>query len=247
LRYKEHFIDGESDCTVVCNSIQGIERAKKQLHQDRLILSKFIQKNPAWEKSFIPVHTPNAPPIIELMENAAAICNVGPMAAVAGALADRMQEYMFQDPQIQLGVIENGGEIIIRSNEEIIIGLYVLTNILKTNIGFRYAANSPPIGIGTSSGTFGHAFSFGKADIVTIFAANAALADAAATRICNEVKGEDPDKVILSAIEVADQISEIEGLIISYEGKVGTRGKIPELVKIKGNEAEFLQNKFKMD
>ncbi|MFX1569674.1 MAG: UPF0280 family protein [Promethearchaeota archaeon] len=173
------------------------------------------------------------------------------MAAVAGALADLMLDSMktgandgsstFRTPEIAL--VENGGEIAIDSKKAINIALYAGDNELNLNLGFLIKESDCPIGIGTSSATVGHAISLGQADAVTIFAKNATLADAAATRICNLVKGNDIEKSIKKGLDAVDDIEGLIGAFISRENKVGQTGKIPQLIKIEGDKSKILNEK----
>ena len=115
---------------------------------------------------------------------------------------------------------------------------------LNLNLGFLIQKQDCPIGIGTSSSTFGHAVSLGKADAVTVFANTAALADGAATRIANEVKGYDIDGSIKHALNIAEEIEGIRGSLISRENKVGKVGKLPNIFKIDGVKSSILKEKF---
>jgi hypothetical protein len=244
MKYKKRFVVKESDCTVVTNYQQAIKIAKNQLIEDRIILEQFIAVHPEWEASFKPIRTKDAPPIIEAMEIPTEIAGVGPMAAVAGALADRMQEAMLKNRKVSIAVIEDGGEIAINSSEDILIALYVLSTALKAQLGFKFSGGDSPIGISTSSAQFSHSISLGEADTVTIFADNTAMADAAATAVCNEVKGPDYEASILKGLEICDQIEGINGAFITRDKFVGKKGKIPELVYIKDGEDYILQEKF---
>ena len=105
-------------------------------------------------------------------------------------------------------------------------------------MGFKFPANSPELGIATSSGQFGHAFSLGEGDVVTIFGTSAGLADAAATRICNEVVGDDFEKAILNALEVIDDLEGIHGAFIARGDFIGKKGEIPPLIRISDDESE---------
>ncbi len=67
------------------------------------------------------------------MEIPTEICGVGPMAAVAGALADRMQEAMLKQRKVTIAVVEDGGEIAVKSSDDILIALYSLSTALKLN------------------------------------------------------------------------------------------------------------------
>ena len=170
------------------------------------------------------------------------------MAAVAGALADLMLESMKSKEDdnfipAKIALVENGGEIAIDSEDSLNIALYAGVNQLNLNLGFMIQKKDCPIGIGTSSATIGHAISLGEADAVTIFAQNATLADAAATRIANLVKGDDIEKSIKKGLDAVDDIDGVMGAFISREDKVGQTGKIPQLIKIKGNKSQILKNK----
>jgi ApbE superfamily uncharacterized protein (UPF0280 family) len=71
---------------------------------------------------------------------------------------------------------------------------------------------------------------------VTIFSKDACLADAAATAVCNAVKGEDCDSAVKHGIEVAMSIGDVKGVLIIFRGKVAVAGEIPKLINITGEE-----------
>lgn len=236
----------ESSCTLISNSQQAINQALDQLYEDSDVMYDFTLQYPGWKKSYEPIRIDTEKgkakhPLIEKMEKAAIQAQVGPMAAVAGALADRMQENMLTLPECKIAVIENGGEIAIKSQEEIIIGLLVLSNSLKNKIGFRYAGNNQNLGVATSSATFGHADSLGEADAVVVFAPNAALADAAATKICNEVKGSQAKDAILRGLAAYRTIPSLFGVFIVKEDLTAQEGKLPEFIHIDDPDDVLLQ------
>lgn len=230
----KHFVIKESDVTVISESELFIKIAKETLLRERLIIEETIRKYPEFQKSFDPYFTKDPPEVIKRMEDAAEICDVGPMAAVAGVLADLMSENMKKNAA-KIAVVENGGEIMVNSLEDINIALYSMTTALKAQIGFVFKGEDEKIGIGTSSGTFGHGISLGKADTVTVFAIDAGIGDAAATRVANEVNGEDIEKSIGKALEVADSLEYVTGTFITRGNLVGKSGNIPELVSIQGD------------
>ena len=175
------------------------------------------------------------------MAEAAFVANVGPMAAVAGALADLAVEAM-GEVGAKVRVVENGGEIAAISEKDVTLGVYAGPSPLSGKIGFHISHSDMPIGIGTSSATVGHAINFGEADSVTVFTNNATLADAAATAISNAVTGRDVEASIQKGLEVAKTIPEVKGTFIIRGKQVGSVGKIPEPVKITG-ELNVLQFK----
>jgi hypothetical protein len=80
-----------------------------------------------------------------------------------------------------------------------------------------------PMGICTSSGMFGHSFSFGKADAAVVLSENTALADAAATRFCNEIKTKND---INKTIELSQSIAGLEGVLLIKDDVLGVLGNI---------------------
>jgi len=247
--YKTHFSEKESDITIISESKQAILKAKEIFFFHRANLEKFVAKEKNFLNSFSPVKVNTNFRVINIMAEVAEICNVGPMAAVAGALADLMLDSMknknvdsyseFQPCKIAL--VENGGEIAIDSEESMNVALFAGENPLNLNLGFLIKKNDCPIGIGTSSATVGHAISLGQADAVTIFAKNAALADAAATKICNIVKGKDIEKSIKLGLDSIDDIDGVKGAFISRENKVGQTGNLPQLIKLEGDKYQILK------
>lgn len=246
---KFHFSEKESDITIISESKKAILRAKQEFYYHRNILEKYIQKDNRFLTTFAPIKVKTEFKIINLMANIAFICDVGPMATVAGAFADLMAEAMkFTDNEeitpVKNVLVENGGEIYIDTEHPMKIALYAGHNELNLNIGFLIEKKNCPIGIGTSSATIGHAISLGQADAVTIFAENATLADGAATKIANLVKGKDIGKSIKRGLDAVDDIDGVRGAFISRENKVGQTGKIPPLIKIEGNKNKIIREKF---
>jgi ApbE superfamily uncharacterized protein (UPF0280 family) len=163
------------------------------------------------------------------MAEAAEKANVGPMAAVAGVLADLAVKDMLS-AGCEVAVVENGGEISAMSNTPIDVAVAAGDEPLSKRFGFRLT--DFPAGVATSSGRFSHALSFGDAEAATVFCKNAGLADAAATAVCNVVKGENCQAAIQAGISKALSIQGVEGVLIIYKGLTGTAGKIPKIIKV---------------
>ena len=247
--YKHHFTEKESDITIISESTIAIERAKKVFFSSRNILERYIVEHSSFSTSFKPLKIFSSEPIIQKMSQAAKLYDVGPMAAVAGALADLMMEEMKNKKldfvPAKTALVENGGEIAINSEKDMKIALYAGQNKLNLNLGFLITKKDCPLGIATSSATVGHAVSLGQADAVTIFSENAAYADAAATKIANLVKGDDIEKSIKTALDAADDYWGIKGALICREDKIGTAGVLPRMFKTQGDKSKLLSNKFK--
>ena len=120
------------------------------------------------------------------------------MAAVAGAISEfagkGLLEYTSQV------ILENGGDIFIKTDKERKIGIYAGDSVLSGKVALRIIPEATPAGISTSSGTVGHSLSFGRADAVTVVSSDAALADACATAACNKVKTEADIKAALDFV-----------------------------------------------
>lgn len=227
--FKRAFRFKESACTVISDKLEGIEIAKLSIQHNRKQLEEYIKKHQQFLFSLEPLELQEAPEVAILMANASLKTDVGPMAAVAGVLADLAVKDMIAKG-CKVAVVENGGEVYAISNQAIDIGFAAGDELLSREIGFRI--KKFPIGVATSSGRFSHAFSFGDADAVTIFGVDAGLADAAATAVANIVTGDDIQTVIKNAIDRALKIKGVYGIFILYRGVVGKGGKVPDFIKI---------------
>ena len=141
LVYKFHFAEKESDITILSESKKAIIRAKNEFFHHRKILEQYVLKDKRFLKSFSPVKVRTNSAIIRIMAEAADLCDVGPMATVAGALADLMLIAMKNDensniPPAKVALIENGGEIANDSDCDMKIALFAGFNLLNLNIGF---------------------------------------------------------------------------------------------------------------
>ncbi len=192
--------------------------ALKYRHQ----LERYIQQNPNFLTSLEPVPVPeNAPRIVSLMADAARKAWVGPMAAVAGAIAECVgTELLDFSPEV---IIENGGDIFLRSLKKRIVGIYAGESSLTGQVGLEIEGRTTPLGICTSSGTVGHSLSFGRADAVVVVAPSATLADAAATAIGNMVKQASD---ISRAVERAEAIAGVTGVVIIKGDNIGLWGEV---------------------
>jgi ApbE superfamily uncharacterized protein (UPF0280 family) len=227
--FRQVFQFKETNCTIIADDESAINTAVSSIRHHRKQLEKYIQTHPKFLYTLQPVPVDDGPKIVELMAEASEKANVGPMAAVAGVLADLAIEDM---PLVgsEVAVVENGGEVSAISNQPIDIALSAGDSPLSKQIGFRL--EKFPMGVATSSGLFSHALSFGEAEAVTVFAVNAGVADAAATAVGNLVKGDDCRGAVERGIEEALGIEGVRGIFILYRGIVGKAGQVPQLIKV---------------
>ena len=227
--FKENFTLKETQCTIISDKQLGIQTAVKSIKQNRQQLEIYIRANPKFLYTLKPIPLPEKPLVAKLMAQAAEKAGVGPMAAVAGVIADLAVDAMVHEG-CDVAVVEDGGEISATSNTPVDVAVAAGDEPLSKRFGFRL--NEFPIGVATSSGRFSHALSFGDAEAATIFCKNASLADAVATAVGNLVKGEDASAGIKAGIDRGMSIEGVDGVLIIYKGKVGMAGKIPEIIKV---------------
>lgn len=113
---------------------------------------------------------------------------ITPMAAVAGAVADEILAAMCAAAPLRRAFVNNGGDIALylAEGEDFAIGLVDRPDRPGLFARSHIRAGEGIGGIATS-GWRGRSFSLGIADAVTVLAADAAAADAAATIIANAV------------------------------------------------------------
>jgi hypothetical protein len=159
--------------------------------------------------------------MVREMAEAAERAGVGPMAAVAGAIAEGTgRELMKFSAEV---IVENGGDIFLKVLKRRLVGVYAGKSPFTGKIALEIQPEETPLGICTSSGTVGHSLSFGSADAVIVLSPSTALADAAATAIGNLIR-EASD--IPKGIEFAQGIEGLKGVVIIKEDKMGVWGEV---------------------
>jgi hypothetical protein len=189
----------------------------------RSVLEDYLLVDPVFGKTFDPHRIEqNAPEIVRVMAEATDRAGVGPMAAVAGAFSEAVGRYLLEKFDIQELVVENGGDIFLKVNQNLMMSVYAGNSPLSEKIGIEIPASESPLGVCTSAGTVGPSISFGMADAAMIVCKNTALADAFATRFGNFVKTpEDVPDVIYQT----EQFPEIQSAVLICQDKIGIRGK----------------------
>jgi ApbE superfamily uncharacterized protein (UPF0280 family) len=197
-------------------------KARRLVLKYRRQLEQYIEQNPDFLTSLKPLSIPaHAPSIVQDMIEAGRKANVGPMAAVAGTIAECVgRELLDFSPEI---IVENGGDIFLKILHKRIVGIFAGDSPLTGKIGLEINPQDTPLGVCTSSGTVGHSLSFGKADAVVVVAASASLADAAATAIGNRVSRPDD---INGAIEFGQSIGGLKGIVIIAGKNIGAWGDV---------------------
>lgn len=172
----------------------------------RLPLEGYIMKNPTFLKSLVPLpEDPEAPPLVGKMLTAGQVAKVGPMASVAGAIAEAVGKTLIKKGLTTEIVVENGGDIFLALKREAKVALFAGDSPFSGKMALLIPADLQPCGVCTSSGKVGHSLSFGLAEAITVVHKDTAIADALATAFGNMIKeGKDFNKIIAKAKMMKD-------------------------------------------
>jgi ApbE superfamily uncharacterized protein (UPF0280 family) len=223
------FMFRETIATILADTSGHVAAAKSGMIRARQVLEAHIARDPFFLVTFDPYMPDSDELIILRMAHATRKAGVGPMAAVAGAIAWAGVEAMV-DAGAVFGVIDNGGDIALISDRSIRVGVHAGETILSNRIAFVVPPQERILGICTSSATVGPSISFGCADAVTIFSCDVALADAWATSVCNQIRPD--DQTVLDLINP----DEVSGVFAIMGETLVKWGNLPPLVSAVVNE-----------
>ncbi len=206
----------------VCAVRDLTEEAEDLVVRARWDLERYIAGHPAFAESYAPVEAAaDAAPIVRAMAEAGRRANVGPMAAVAGAIAEHVARGLAEmSPEV---IVENGGDIYLMGRTDRVVALWAGVSRATGTVGMLVRGGLMPVAVCTSSGTVGHSRSFGRADAVTVLARDGAMADAVATALANSVR--EPDDV-QRAIDAAREMTGVLGLVVVLGDTVGAWGDV---------------------
>jgi ApbE superfamily uncharacterized protein (UPF0280 family) len=198
------------------------KEAREAVLLQRGYVENYIRAHPEFMHTLVPwPEDPLAAHIVQQMIDAGRAAKVGPMAAVAGAVAECVGLDLIKvSPEI---IVENGGDIFIHAARELKISIFAGDSPLSFKIGLELPSKSTPRAVCTSSGTVGHSLSAGRADAVSVLSSSCALADAVATAVANRVR---TPKEIQKAIEWGCRIPGVEGLLVILGEDLGAWGQV---------------------
>ena len=169
--------------------------------------------------------------IVEMMYSSSRLCDVGPMACVAGTISELSLNYLME-LNSKHSIVENGGDIAVINDRRVLCGIYSNNDVLGNEMAFEIKERKNPLGICTSSGKIGHSISFGSSDSVTVISDSPSIADGLATRIANDVNGQTGEDKVSNGLNTADDYRQLfEGVLIISDDNVGTAGRLPKIVE----------------
>ncbi len=190
------------------------------------ILHLYASKNPAFFSSLKPLPwDPLAHPFIKRMLKASQETNVGPMACVAGLIAEIVGTKLTELDTNNEIIVENGGDCFVYSRNAITVEVFPAGVKTGKTIPLKLSIepDEMPVCVCTSSSRIGHSLSLGKADVVTVISKDGAFADAAATSLCNEIKSV---KHLKQTVETWSRKEKIFGIVAMINGHIAIKGNI---------------------
>jgi ApbE superfamily uncharacterized protein (UPF0280 family) len=169
--------------------------------------------------------------VVQRMCEASALAQVGPMAAVAGAIAQEALEAMMSSGCTH-GWVDNGGDVALVLESPVTMEIFSEPGA-RTASALELEPSESAFGVCTSSGKLGHSISFGNADAAVAVADSATLADAIATAMGNRVV----DKTSLrTCFDPVKGIKGFRGGVAMLDGQVALHGRLPRMVEVKHRE-----------
>lgn len=212
--------EGETDLYIGAREdLSG--KALEAVREVRALVSGIIKKRPAFVRSLTPLDPlGDEAECLMKMYHAGKTAGTGPMAAVAGMIAEYTARALLPlSPEL---VIENGGDVFMTGLHRRTVAIVAGESPLSGKLGLKVLPG-PGFSVCTSSGTYGHSLSFGKADAAVVLAADAALADAAATMLGNKCKTE---ACLGEAVEWAAALPGVSGAVAVMGEKLAAAGQI---------------------
>ncbi|MEM2930629.1 MAG: UPF0280 family protein [Thermoproteota archaeon] len=227
----------EADLIIASEENSLISMGLRGFIEARETVQSYVEKHPEFLYSLEPIKpSGETPRVIMAAVDASIKAGVGPMAALPGALADRALDAMLK-AGARIAIVENGGEVSMRTGREAIVGVYTGKDL---NLGLILDGSQDRVGISTSSSSVSHALSFGDADAAVVIAEDAALADSVSTRVGNTVKSGSRES-LEEAVRLALSIRGVKGCVVYSGGLLGFGGCVKPIM-LKASRSEILEN-----
>jgi len=155
-RVYRSFTYKEAVFNICCSEFESVT---SEIVKQRGILETYIKSHPDFQTALVPTSLlPQAPESAVRMSRAAHVVKIGPMAAVAGTMAQLAAEAGIRAGAEEV-IVENGGDIYLQSREPVTIGLFSGTGGDMDRLAFRIEPDDTPVSICSSSGKMGHSTS----------------------------------------------------------------------------------------
>jgi ApbE superfamily uncharacterized protein (UPF0280 family) len=231
---RSHFEVEETAVTIITDEAK-LPRARRAIFEAREEVKAQIRSDPLFATTLEPYGGSARSSLVQRMIHASSLAKVGPMASVAGAIAEAAVLAI----DASHAIVDNGGDLALRLDREVNIGLHS-NNARFKDIGMKVVPRDEVFGICTSSGKVGPSISFGLADSATVISANVPLADACATRLGNLIVDDD-EGTVLAALEEIVSIEGVEGAVVIVGEHLAMRGSVPRIIRLPEDDSRITQ------
>jgi len=217
---------GETDLSIRAHA-DLTDEALKFVKRLRTDIEVHAETHPGFLEALTPqVADAAAPAIVADMIRHSAAYGVGPMATVAGAMAQAVGRQLLRlTPEV---IVENGGDVFLQMKRPVKLMLYSgEESPFAGDVVIAIDARGEARGVCTSSARVGPSLSLGQADAVLTIADDAALADAAATAVANRITRPEDVSVVLEEERVRGVL---RGALVTIGHTLGAFGEV-QLVK----------------
>ncbi len=206
----------ETSVTVIADSEEIFQKVVRAILDARNQVEKAIAENPMFYVSLQPIE-PFGEEVVRRMCIASKLAGVGPMASVAGGIA----QYAVEAVEGRV-IVDNGGDIVMRGKEAL-IGIYPVKFAIKLEFEEERIYS-----VCTSSGRYGHSISFGDCDAAVVLAEDGFVADAFATALGNEIKEGFGKREIEEAMENfwSKARKYVDGIVVVKDDYIGFAGDV---------------------
>ncbi len=186
-------------------------------------MDAYLLMDPQYKAALTPYDAGlEAPNILKEMSRISHKTGIGPMSAVAGAVALRVADFLKEKFGVEEVIVENGGDIYASVAEDMDISVFAGQSPLSEKVGLHIPAAAFPCGICTSSGTVGPSLSLGSADAMMIVCQDVLLADSYATAMANRIKTVSDLQPVIESIQ---SIPEILGALAVKDDRLAVTGQ----------------------
>lgn len=206
------------------------QKTERLVRECRSQIEEAIARRPDFLTSLSPLdeHQQDSAVVLNMIR-AARRAGTGPMAAVAGAVAEFVGRGLLEvSPEI---IIENGGDIFAKIDGPLTCGVFAGNSPFSQRTGIRIAETPLPVSVCTSSGSVGPSRSLGRADAAVVLSNSGALADAVATAMGNRIRRPSD---LRGAVEWAMRIKGVKGAVAVLNDQMAALGNL-ELVPIRND------------
>ena len=225
---RTHFEVGQTALSVVCDDAY-LDTVRSAVFRARETLESKIAEDPFFGTTYDPYPVSESDdPLIKRMCQASELAGVGPMAGVAGAVAEFAVAAAKADGCRHI-IVENGGDISLVTDRTVRIGVFAGEPGFD-DLALEISPSDSVRGICSSSGKIGPSVSLGNSGICTVFSSDTVLADCCATAFGNMIR-EGTQKEMADASERIVSIEGVDGCLCVCNGRMAMCGDVPELVK----------------